>query len=359
MSETVASVAGAGPQADEALRASGAGIHLPGFDTRGEIAFRRWRDASDLQGFVEVINASWAADGIQMRTGPDEEGTRLRHSSGFDLEADLVLAERAGRIVGYARTDVDPTDDGGRRHWVSVMVSPDGRREAMRTALYGWAEDRQRERAGSEPASAHTLAVWVNDGEAEWRAFLESRGYRPVRWFTEMVRETLDDLPARPVPAGLEVRPVHPEDVPTILRAKSEAFEDHWGHSPLTDTDIRAVLEHPQTDLTLWAVAWDGEEVAGVVIAHDLPEDNAAFGWQRGWLASVATRRPWRGRGLASALCVRAMEQLRDRGLTSAGLGVDTENPSGALAIYERLGFRTDIRAMVMERSLDGRPGDG
>jgi mycothiol synthase len=353
VSETVASMEGTRSEGRLPLHASGAAVHLAGFDHGSGIRFRRWRDETDLEGFVEVINASWTADGIQIRTGPDEEGTRLRHSPGFDLEADLILAERAGRIVGYARTDLDATDDGGRRHWVSVMVAPGGSRTAVRAALYGWAEGRQRERAESDPAAAHTLAVWVNDGETEWRAFLDSRGYQPVRWFTEMVRETLDDLPVRPVPTGLELRPVQPIDVPTILRAKSEAFEDHWGHTPLTDTDIRAVLEHPQTDLTLWAVAWDGDEVAGVVIAQELADDNAAFGWQRGWLASVATRRPWRHRGLASALCVRTMEQLRAKGMTSAALGVDTDNRSGALGIYERLGFRTDIRSVVMERPLD------
>jgi len=50
-------------------------------------------------------------------------------------------------------------------------------------------------------------------------------------------------------------------------------------------------------------------------------------------------RRPWRRRGLASALIVSALAGLRDAGMTEAMLGVDTENPSGALHLYESLGF--------------------
>jgi ribosomal protein S18 acetylase RimI-like enzyme len=44
---------------------------------------------------------------------------------------------------------------------------------------------------------------------------------------------------------------------------------------------------------------------------------------------------------------------MRDRGLTSAGLGVDTENPSGALGLYERLGFHTDQRFLILYRPFE------
>jgi ribosomal protein S18 acetylase RimI-like enzyme len=72
-----------------------------------------------------------------------------------------------------------------------------------------------------------------------------------------------------------------------------------------------------------------------------------------GWLDSVATRRPWRGRGLAGALIVRSMAALRDRGMTEAGLGVDAENPSGALRLYERFGFRRIRTWTFYQRPLD------
>ncbi len=340
------------------LRASGSRVVIPDGPRATGLTFRRWRDASDLDGWVALVNASWAADGLPFRTGPEQEGIELRRTPGFDLERDVVLAELDGRLVGFARTGAETASEGVRRHWLSVMVAPDGRIPGVREALLDWAEHRHRERAASEtsegPAPAdRVLESWANEQEQDWLALLGARGYRPVRWFTEMVRDTLDDLPDRPLPAGLKVRPVLPDDIRAILTAKDEAFQDHWSHVPMTEEDVLAVVEHPHTDPSLWAVAWDGDDVAGLVIGHELHDDNAAFGWRRGWLASVATRRRWRNRGLASALCVQAMRQLRDHGLTSAALGVDTENQSGALGLYERLGFRLDVRAVVIRRPLE------
>jgi mycothiol synthase len=336
-----------------ALRASGSRVDVAMAPAVRGLVFRRWRDDADLGGWVALVNASWEADGLPYRTGPEQEGTDLRHAVGFVLEDDLVLAELDGRLVGFGRATAETAPDGTRRHWVSAMVAPEGRRPGVREALLDWTEERHRRRATADPAAAHLLDAWVNEAEGDMLALFGSRGYRPVRWFTEMVRETLDDLPERPLPEGLEVRPVRPDDVRTILAAKDEAFRDHWGYVPMSEQDVRAVLEHPHTDLSLWAVAWDGDEVAGVVIGHELHDDNAAFGWRRGWLASVATRASWRNRGLASALCVQAMRQMRDRGLTSAALGVDTENTTGALGLYERLGFRLDVRAVVVRRPLE------
>ena len=50
-------------------------------------------------------------------------------------------------------------------------------------------------------------------------------------------------------------------------------------------------------------------------------------------------RRPWRGRGLARALLLTALEEFRRRGLPAAYLGVDTLNPTGALHLYTSVGM--------------------
>ena len=71
---------------------------------------------------------------------------------------------------------------------------------------------------------------------------------------------------------------------------------------------------------------------------------------RRGWLQSVFTRRPWRRRGLATALIARSLVVLRERGQTSAALGVDADNPSGALGLYEGLGFAVDQRAIALAK---------
>jgi mycothiol synthase len=79
---------------------------------------------------------------------------------------------------------------------------------------------------------------------------------------------------------------------------------------------------------------------------------NEQLGELRGELAGVSVRRPWRQRGLARALVADSLRALRDAGMTSAALGVDAENPTGALSVYEANGFVVHSRGMNFRRPL-------
>ena len=96
----------------------------------------------------------------------------------------------------------------------------------------------------------------------------------------------------------------------------------------------------PELDTSLGQVAWAGDQVAGSVTTLVFPEENATLGISRGWLEHISVRRPGRRRGLASALIARSLRILADRGFRQAALGVDAENPTGALSVYESMGFR-------------------
>ncbi len=54
----------------------------------------------------------------------------------------------------------------------------------------------------------------------------------------------------------------------------------------------------------------------------------------------IAIRRPWRKQGVAKATIIRSFVLLREMGMSEAALGVDTQNPTGALQLYENMGFR-------------------
>jgi ribosomal protein S18 acetylase RimI-like enzyme len=92
--------------------------------------------------------------------------------------------------------------------------------------------------------------------------------------------------------------------------------------------------------MSLWVVAWQGDEIVGQVLNRIDHEANAELGLKRGWVNSVGVRRTWRRQGIARALVAESLRVLRDAGMTSAGLGVDAENPHGALGVYEVSGFR-------------------
>ena len=93
--------------------------------------------------------------------------------------------------------------------------------------------------------------------------------------------------------------------------------------------------------------------MAGMVLSFINRDENEHYARRRGYTEDIAVRRPWRRRGLASALIARSLSALVERGMTQAALSVDAENPSGALRVYERLGYRKIKQWAVFRRRLD------
>jgi ribosomal protein S18 acetylase RimI-like enzyme len=114
------------------------------------------------------------------------------------------------------------------------------------------------------------------------------------------------------------------------------------------------MVEHPtRGQIDVWQVAWDGDRVVGGVLGFVDAEENVALGRDRGYTEGIFTIREWRGRGVASALIAQNLRLLQSRGLTEAALSVDTENPTGALGLYERHGFRESDRMLIFRKELD------
>jgi GNAT superfamily N-acetyltransferase len=133
-----------------------------------------------------------------------------------------------------------------------------------------------------------------------------------------------------------------------------EAMQDHPGWTHYEDEHLLAAQDHPLFgQMDVWQVAWDGDEVVGGVLGWIDAELNEELGVKRGFTEGIFTRRPWRGRGVAGALIVRNLRLLRERGMTEAALGVDAENPSGALRLYERFGFREHDRSALMRKPVE------
>jgi ribosomal protein S18 acetylase RimI-like enzyme len=235
-----------------------------------------------------------------------------------------------------------------------VFADPRGTGRDAFEALFDALEARVRVIAAGHPTGAKVFETFGGDLAPERDRLLLERGYTAVRHEFVMVRPTLDDLPDAPLPDGLEIRQVRPEHLPAIWSAHVEAMRDGRGFTEPDDAKYQQFLTDPVTsDATLWRVAWDGDQVAGQVRSFINPEENRRRGTLRGHTEFISVRRPWRRRGLARALIAASFPLLRARGMTEATLGVDTENPSGALRVYESCGFRSVSRETVYRKPLD------
>jgi ribosomal protein S18 acetylase RimI-like enzyme len=192
----------------------------------------------------------------------------------------------------------------------------------------------------------------VSDKEIAKESLLKHAGYRPIRYGFEMVRPNLEDIPDLPLPGGLEVRPALPEHYRPIFDASNVAFRDHWGYIPDPVENFEKMLVDPNFDPSLWRVAWDGDQIAGMVLSFINKAENAEFIRKRGYTENICVLRSWRKQGLAKALIALSLKALKERGMDHAALGVDAENISGATHLYERMGFRVTGRGTIYRKAF-------
>ena len=316
-------------------------IAVPGAPAIPGLRFRHYRGPDDLPAMLRAYAAAHEADGLEEVTTLEQMQLNYRNLVNCDPTRDIVLAEVAGEVVAYGRVFWNDLVEGGRSYENFGFVDPAWRRRGIGGAIHRRNEARLREIAAAHPDVA---PKWFGsegiDADAGNTALLLGDGYAPVRYFYDMVAPTLDGIVAPPMPDGIELRPVSRDQYRTIWLASEEAFRDHWGQTVWAEADWERWHADPDNaDPRFWRVGWDGDEVAGEVTTTVPAEENEAHGRARVYVASVSVRRPWRRRGLARALLASSLVGAREAGFTSASLGVDTDSPTGATALYESLGF--------------------
>jgi mycothiol synthase len=317
------------------------------------LRFHRPRgDDAEYEAITALIHRTAVADDVPWRPTIEHVRDDFERRERLDPRDDVVLAEIDGRIVGEGQVS-RVVREGVVVFDLDGHVDPDWRRRGLGRALLREDIRRAVERAAAEPATQPiALGVFTEWTEVGHRALLRAEGFEQIRWFFLMRRDLALEIPDAPLPDGLELRPMTPEHYRIVFDAEVEAFRDHWGSRVKTDEDFAATHRSKELDPGLWVVAWDGDQVAGVVQNWVWAEENASLGVERGWLEHISVRRPWRRRGLARAITAESLRRFRDLGMTDAMLGVDSENPHGALGLYESLGFVVHSRAMAWRRSV-------
>jgi mycothiol synthase len=327
-------------------------VDLPDAPSIPGLRFRRIDLAADAGPIAELINAGAVEDRLEYALSTEDVRHDLEHTANFELARDVLVAVIEGRIVGEIETHV-AVRDGIAVHESQGFVHPEFRRRGIGRSLVHWFDRRAREAAAEWPGpEPHELGTWVDSQELGSIALLESEGFRRTSYGFMMVRPLSEPIPDATLPDGLEIRPVVEADHRRIWEADDEAFRDHRAALQRTEEDFVRWFSMPNLDTGLWRVAWDGDEVAGSVWTLVWPEENAKLGLSRGWLEHISVRRPWRKRGLATALIAETLRMYRDMGLAEGALGVDSENPTGALHLYESLGFRQHRTGISFRKSI-------
>lgn len=310
----------------------------------------QWRaiTAGDLDGWLELLHRMAKED------QPDwvEERADLEQilgSSKTDPAKDTILGlDDAGvpRAVGVIQRNPGSTlihSIGG--------VDPAWRRQGIGTALYSWQAGRARRRLDDDGVGEGVLRTYAEERVPSHLALMEVTGNAVVRYFTEMTRPLQAEIPEVDIAAGLQIVTFSDDLSEAVRLAHNEAFQDHWGSEPRDEESWRFTVTHPEfkPEWSLAVVDEASGEVAAYQLASHDPASGELLGHTEGYTDLLGVRRKWRGLRLAPALLAEAMRRFKADGIEHAGLGVDTENPSGALGLYERLGYTATHRVRVFE----------
>lgn len=315
-----------------------------------------WRSATqdDAPAIHQMALANQKADGMESAQ-PVEE---LRHMMAFlgdKLQSDTLLAlTGSGAVVALALVFIPP---GGEKHRANLTASVHvaHRGQGIGTFLTNWLEARARQRFASfEDDLPCVMQIGIRDHQTDRMELLAAHGFQPTRYFFKMERDLSLPIPEVPLTPELMLVNWLPARDEAVRMAFNDSFRDHYGFFPV-DADLwqGGFTGKPdfRGDLSALAVEADGR-VIGFCLTSISPERNAQSGKNEGFLEEIGVIRGRRKRGIASALIVSAMQALKASGIALASLGVDTENPSGALRLYENLGFQAVQRSVAYQKAL-------
>ena len=320
----------------------------------------RWRSPTpaDIPAWLQLLEAAEAVDHVGEL--PDADELLLEFEPDWaDPERNALFGFDGEQAVAFVWVQCNPNTTTAYRVQLGGEVHPGWRRVGVGTFLLDWLEARGRqlrtELGGDLPAN---LEVRVDQHQIDRARLLERRGFVPTRHWIQMGRD-LTDTPPPPPPleTGLVLEPYRQELDEALRIVHNGAFADHWGFQPRTCEEWRRWYIGHNFRGDLSRVVRDGEQIVGYCLAETYPQDAELKGYTEAWVGVLGTRPEWRRRGIAGALLGDALRTFAAAGFDRAALGVDAENASGALRVYERSGFTVNKRSVTYTKPLELRVG--
>jgi ribosomal protein S18 acetylase RimI-like enzyme len=284
----------------------------------------------------------------------EEVEEELSHSY-VDLANDsLIGVDEDGTFVAYGLVILPPGQETLVRSILQGGVHPDSRGDGIGRELLAWQESRALQQLAR---SDKTLPGWIlanaEEKTKDAAALFARAGFEKSRWFFGLERKLADPIPEVSPDGGVTIVTYSPRFSAATHVAKNDAFRDHWGSQPSTDEQWESMVKMDAFHEEVSYVALSPEgEVVGLLLTFVVEDDWKLQGYSSGYIGLVGVVREWRKKRIAPALLARAFEGYREAGYERAQLDVDAENPTGALGLYQGVGFTEKTRSISFTKTF-------
>ncbi|MFF5215262.1 mycothiol synthase [Micromonospora sp. NPDC000442] len=277
---------------------------------------------AEITEVLALARTAGDADGAD----PMDEHVLLRLRDEHAAASHLVARSADGTLTGYAHLD---TTDPDRGVGVELTVHPAYRRRGTGRALV----------RGVLATAAGPLRAWAHGDHPSAAALAVDLGFHRARVLWQLRRPLVAPLTEPRLPDGVTLRAFRPgSDDEAWLTLNARAFADHPEQGRWTAEDLRVRLAEPWFDPAGFLLAV--ESATGRLLGFHWTKVHERPGSARiGEVYVLGVEPAAHGGGLGRALTTAGLAYLRDRrGLDRVMLYVDESN-TGAVALYERLGF--------------------
>ncbi len=308
---------------------------------------RRFAKGVDEPVWVEVLNAA-RKDREDWRAITAEEMLLQEKGPEFDFEGRFI-AGFDGKLAGVAHAHVDKLRKDGKG-FIRFDVIPEFRgcgieRQLIETAL------RELKARGMTSAQAQ-----ADSEKRDYIELLEGFGFSQVRVFSMMemdlanVSQNIGEskkVSMRSFQKDLE------EDIALFNWLINETFKEHFDYRPEALEETRHFeFSNPYLkEQEVFFAVLDGESVGFIGVGID-EEYNLEKKVKAGEIFTIGVLKTYRRTGIGVRLTLHGLETLKAKGMTKAMLGVDDQNPTKAIGLYEKVGFRAKQKYSTFERAL-------
>ncbi|TCO47617.1 mycothiol synthase [Kribbella antiqua] len=259
----------------------------------------------------------------------------------LDPATDTIGLWADGRMIAYGKLHASDTVIDLDRVGTEGTVHPEWRRRGIGTALMPWLMNRAGElHAAKHPeAPGEVTGNRISTNVGAERLF-QKFGFEERRYFFDMKRPLDQPVPTAALEGGLRLVPFDTSMDEALRLTHNEVFLDHWGSTPKDADSWKTWFTGARAFRGgMSYVVLDGTTIAAYVLGYEWEADTEVTGSRDLYIGQVGTVKSYRGRGLARVTLAKVLAKAAEAGYQRAGLGVDADNPTGALGLYERLGF--------------------